>query len=502
MRHYDHIVVGGGASGLTVTLLLALQGRRVLLLEKAPRLGGALARFRRGRIPFDVGFHFTGGFGEDSRGMLDDMLTVMGIRDRIVPIFAPEARCHRIAFPSTGDVHEIPSGILRYRDKLRSDFPSDSDGIETYFERFLHVCRETASMDLLRLSERTPALEEDFRSLQDMLDRLIGADLLKTILSVFCLCHGTRPCEISFANHCRLAFGLYESTARVANGGDTFVRAFEDAFKPLDVEVRLGTTLRELADFEDRKVRRFILSDGEEAAAETCVLAIHPLNILEILPRDRVSPAFRQRIEGLEPTLGFFSVFCRQKDGPVSEAWESSVFSLLPNADLNEVMTPEWPGERPMVMLFGHEEVNGRAVKTATALEASFYEDVARWGDTTVGRRGKAYLEYKERRTASIRRRLLPFFPSLAEDMQVLGTASMLTFRDYLNAPFGAAYGIKQKLGQFNLMGKLPIHNLYAAGQCAILPGVLGAMTSDFFVVRAILGREKFQSFIEGNLCR
>ena len=37
----------------------------------------------------------------------------------------------------------------------------------------------------------------------------------------------------------------------------------------------------------------------------------------------------------------------------------------------------------------------------------------------------------------------------------------MLTARDYLNSPDGSAYGVKQKMGQFNLMGKLPLHNLY-----------------------------------------
>ena len=36
MKRYDHIVVGGGISGLTLTLLLAINGKKVLLLEKGP----------------------------------------------------------------------------------------------------------------------------------------------------------------------------------------------------------------------------------------------------------------------------------------------------------------------------------------------------------------------------------------------------------------------------------------------------------------------------------
>ena len=62
MKKYDDIVVGSGISGLTLALLLGLNGHRVLLLEKNTHIGGALTRFYREGIPFDTGFHFTGGF--------------------------------------------------------------------------------------------------------------------------------------------------------------------------------------------------------------------------------------------------------------------------------------------------------------------------------------------------------------------------------------------------------------------------------------------------------
>ena len=54
MKKYDHIVVGSGASGLTMALLLAMNGNSVLLLEKSPFIGGSLARFSRRGIPFDT----------------------------------------------------------------------------------------------------------------------------------------------------------------------------------------------------------------------------------------------------------------------------------------------------------------------------------------------------------------------------------------------------------------------------------------------------------------
>jgi hypothetical protein len=56
-------------------------------------------------------------------------------------------------------------------------------------------------------------------------------------------------------------------------------------------------------------------------------------------------------------------------------------------------------------------------------------------------------------------------------------------------------------MGQFNLFGRLPLANIYAAGQSAILPGVLGAMTSSFFVCRRILGPDVFREYLSGKTC-
>ena len=72
------------------------------------------------------------------------------------------------------------------------------------------------------------------------------------------------------------------------------------------------------------------------------------------------------------------------------------------------------------------------------------------------------------------------FIPE-CRDMRVIDSASSLTYRDYLHNPDGSAYGIRQKIGQFNLVGRLPLSNLYAAGQSALLPGVMGAMTVRVF---------------------
>ena len=81
-----------------------------------------------------------------------------------------------------------------------------------------------------------------------------------------------------------------------------------------------------------------------------------------------------------------------------------------------------------------------------------------------------------------------------------MGGATTLTFRDYLHSYDGSAYGIKQKVGQYNLLGKLPVRNIYAAGQSSVLPGIVGAMTSSFLIGRSIVGKDEYCDFIERRL--
>src|ERR1700691_3877954 len=115
MKHYDSIVVGSGIAGLTVARVLSQHSKKVLLLEKASILGGSLARFRVEGIPFDVGFHFTGGFNDEGTGALDVMLSLLGVRQQIRPIYFPRDASHRMVFPSLGVSYVVPCGMTNVR---------------------------------------------------------------------------------------------------------------------------------------------------------------------------------------------------------------------------------------------------------------------------------------------------------------------------------------------------------------------------------------------------
>jgi phytoene dehydrogenase-like protein len=167
---------------------------------------------------------------------------------------------------------------------------------------------------------------------------------------------------------------------------------------------------------------------------------------------------------------------------------------------MNKLIDPSYEDLPALVIIKGIEEAKGRSYRVLTAFELSFPEHVAQWKDSTTGTRPAGYIEYKQERVKSITERILRVYPEYADSFRVVDAASILTFRDYLNSPDGSAYGIKQKVGQFNLFGKLPLRNLYAAGQSSVLPGLVGAMMSSFLVGRSIVGKEAYTQFIAQRL--
>jgi all-trans-retinol 13,14-reductase len=502
MKKYDDIVVGSGISGMTLALLLGLNGRSVLLVEKSPRIGGSMARFHRAGVPFDTGFHFTGGFYRD--GILHDMLTALGICDLIRPVYVERERDNRFIIEDEEAAYELPTGYQATIAKIKEYFPADDRAIDRYFAMVKDVCLRTVGMDLRRITQSPGLLDEDYVSLDEVLGGLTDNRALKALMAAYAMCYGVKPAEISFANHSRVAYGMYESVARVEGGGDAIIKAFQQRFAEIDIEIACGTHITECVDVQKKMVGRFVLNTGEEVSCDHCIFTIHPQQILSTLPRDYLSKAFVDRVTDFEPSVGIFSVYGVVEAGASGnvqhEEFGPSILSLFPTADLNRMIDQRHRGDQALVIMRSSEKVGGRVHSVVNACEVCFVEQVEPWKHSGLLTRPAEYLAFKEQRVERIRDRILSIYPEYRDSYRVLDAASPLSFRDYLNSPDGSAYGVKQKVGQFNLFGKLPLRNVYAAGQSSLLPGVIGAMMSAFIVGRSIVGKEDYARFLTRRL--
>jgi len=494
---YDHVVVGGGISGMTAAVLLAQGGRnKVLLLEKAPALGGSMARFSLSGVPFDTGFHFTGGLAP--KGLLFDMLKVLGIEQKIRPLPFGGGQGTRFFFESSGNHYGFScnrAGLLR---ELKGRFPDEAEAVETYLEKVDSVCSRTTSMDLRRLGDPMHLLDEDYQSLAQVLDELFENTELKSLLASYSLCYGVAPSEISFADHARMCQGMHDGVVRVEHGGDAFVAALREKLEEAGVEIRCKDCIVSCEEIDGKTVGAFRLESGAMVRFENAVLTLHPRAILDLLPKEKLRKAFVNRVGEFESSSGFFALFGICDD---SALLDDFMLLALPDPDLGKILQPVRRDEDALLFgISGTETVNGETVRTLTVLEAVCPGEMEEWADSSIGKRPSDYAEYKERKTRRILERTVACLPQLEGHFQPLESATPLTFRDYLHSPDGSAYGVKQKMGQFNLLGRLPLRNLHAAGQSSVLPGVMGAMVSSFMVCRTLLGAEEFDREIEARL--
>jgi len=491
---YDHVVVGSGISGLTAALLLARQGGRVLVLEKAPAIGGSMARFSLEGIPFDTGFHFTGGLAP--KGLLFDMLKVLGIEQKTHPV--PFDGGTRFVFESSGNRYNFPCDRAGTLGELQTRFPDEADAIDTYFEKLDAVCSATASMELRRIGESMHQLDEDYQSLSSVLDGFFENPELKAMLAGYCLCYGASPSEISFANHARISQGMHDGIVRVENGGDAFVAALCEKLDEAGVEIRCKSHIVACEEIDGREVGAFRLNSGDLVHFKNTVLTLHPKAILDLLPQEKLRKAFINRVDEFESSLGFFAVFGICDDPGLLDDF---ILLELPDPNLDEMFQPGTRNKDSMLFgISGKEEVDGKPCRTLTVLEAACPEDMAEWAESSLMKRPPSYTEYKTRKTERIMERVVSCLPQLEGHFKVLGSSTPLTFRDYLHSPDGSAYGVKQKMGQFNLLGRLPLRNLYAAGQSSVLPGVMGAMVSSFMVCRTMLDQDEFDADMQRRL--
>ena len=133
-----------------------------------------------------------------------------------------------------------------------------------------------------------------------------------------------------------------------------------------------------------------------------------------------------------------------------------------------------------------------------TAFEPIYWELLSKWGNSVLHHRPAEYYEWKKQKTHQILERIYEYCPAYRDNLDIVTASTPLTYRDYLNHTQGAAYGIRQKLEQYNLIGQLRLKNIYCAGQSAILPGVLGTIMASLLVARNIIGLEQFKKLMKG----
>lgn len=309
---YEIVAIGGGLGGLSAAASLAKLGRKVLLLERSPDVGGCAHAFRRGDYVFDPAIHFMGMVHDG--GIVDVYLRALGVRDRVE--FIPYDGMYGVDFPGTKLT--FPLGRESFIELHEREFPGQAEGIAGFLEACARMTSESQQLpprlDLRELDAAAKQFPFLFKyrkaTVQDVLDDYIADDRAKALCSASWPYVGLPPSKVSFVTFCAILLYALEQGPNYCRGSfqslvDAFVAAIEENGGEIvtDAEVtRIGV--------EDGRVTGVETADGTQVRAQAVISNADAKTTLEdMLGVEHLPARYAKRLQRMTPSLSAFWLF-------------------------------------------------------------------------------------------------------------------------------------------------------------------------------------------------
>ncbi len=509
MEQYDAVIIGGGLGGLECAYLLAKHGMKVCVLEKNHAIGGCLQSFKRGNREFDTGFHYVGALGEDE--ILGRIFREFGLMDLPWRKLDDDG-FDEIVFEDRS--YMLANGYENFAERLSSYFPDSAREISGYSD-FLRKVGERITDPVFngRGMENTNTLF--MQNAHDFLSRTFSDKKLAGVVSGNSLKMELNRQTLPLYTFAQINSSFIQSAWRLDGGGSMIADQLARGIKGFGGEVITDAEVAEIVE-DDRGVR--YVEVIHSSAAYNCsrgryygkffISDINPERTLELIKKSScIRPVFRRRIQSLEQTFGMFTVNIALKQGAV-EYLNRNIYYYVPELaspwDISENL--EDGKLRGVLISFRVPEGQqrgdaGRHFTTNMDILAPMsFAEVAKWQNTSVGRRGEEYKEFKQRKAQECIDLASRVIPSLKGAIESICTSSPLTYMNYTGSIQGSAYGLRKdcnNLPKTLLSTKTPISNLFFTGQNLNLHGVLGVSMTSLLTCSAICGGKEMVSFLE-----
>jgi carotene isomerase len=214
----DVVIIGSGIGGLTAGALLAVYGRRVLILESHFIPGGAAHSFARRGFHFDSGPSFYSGLGtgHQSFNPLKQVLDVLGESLEVIP-YNPIGHYHfpDVTFPAYGDLQQYRQAVARITPNGAKELERFERHLLSLYDRLKEIPALALRADwqlvpvllsryLPSLIKLLPQLPTISSSVGQIMDREVKDPWVRRLIDLECFllsglkAHGTVAPEVAF----------------------------------------------------------------------------------------------------------------------------------------------------------------------------------------------------------------------------------------------------------------------------------------------------------------
>ncbi|MBR5984402.1 MAG: NAD(P)/FAD-dependent oxidoreductase [Bacteroidales bacterium] len=492
------IVIGSGLGGLSTGVILAKNGYEVTVFEQAKQIGGCLQCFWRNGVKFETGMHFVGSL--DDGEVLSNYFNFLGIKDKVE--VSRMDTCSYNTISLNGERFSIANGHEEMIESLGKRFPNEKDNLRRYWQLVDTVAQESPFYDLNRI-DRNPQL--DLRlfttSINEVIDEVITDPTLRNVLVGDMSLYAAQRDRTPFSTYAFVSNFYNRSAFRIVGGSDNIAKALAEVIKENGGKIYTGCrVVRALS--KNGSVTRVELENGELIEGDVFISDVHPMQLSSMFTGKELRPSFYSRIESIKNTPSVFSLFL--KFTPEAMPYMNTNFygySCNSPWDMENYDDKSWP--RGYLYMHHCHEKEQKFAKSGVILAYMLADELSEWAQTTIGKRGEAYEEFKRTKAEKLLDAVERDFPGLRSYIEEYYTATPLTYRDYTMSPGGSMYGMAKDLtlglaGRVSYKTKLP--NFYLVGQNINAHGILGVLVGTLNVCSALLGEDKVHAqMLEAN---
>ncbi len=506
---YDAVVIGSGMSGLTTAAMLSDLGWKVCVLEQHYTAGGYTHSYERNGYEWDVGVHYIGDVGTQTRTrMMFDYLS--GGKLEWAPMDNEYDRFY------IGDkVFNAKAGKQEFRDNLMRQFPDEEQAIDAYMNLLKSAGNAMSSFGMARalgpwqqtlmspyLKWKTPDFL--FRPTYDVLAELTDDQDLIAVLCGQWGNMGLPPKQSTFLVHAMIArhylYGGYYPVGGSWRIADSIIPKIRAAGGEVFTYARVDSIV-----VENRKVAGVKMTDGHVIECPCVISSAGVANTFqELLSSDVAAEAgYERKLKSVEPSSAHLGVYIGLKSTAAELGLPKTNFWIYPDNDFDaavERFSEDNTAPFPVVYISfpSAKDPNYVARHPGTAtieiVAPAPYEWFEKWRDKTWGKRGEDYDAFKQELGERLMTYLYDKLPELRGKVDYYEVSTPLSTNWFGGYQRGELYGLSHtpdRMQQKWLRPKTTIPGLWLTGQDILTCGVTGAMMAGVLTTTSIVGMRK-----------
>lgn len=506
--HYDAIIIGSGAGGLSAAICLARKGEKVLVLEQHYVPGGWCHSFTLNGHRFSPGVHYVGAMGEGESAR--EIYEGLGIANDLVFFKMKEDGFEHCRI---GDASfDYCSDYKQFTEDLVKRFPQEEKGIR----RYLGIAERTKDQ-LLALGDARSGVAKfkaswganslfrfGWRTLQKVLDKYIQDPDLKAILSIQSGDVGVIPSRANFAFHSAV-MGHYSTGGYYPmGGGAAIVKAMTNKIKQCGGEIKTSAGVEEIV-VENGEAKGVRLQNGDVVYADKIISNADPhVTYTKLMDSSKLSKRLQKKLNRVTYSPASLMLFVTLDMDVRKLGVDSGNYWIASSNDVEDVLKYDSLEELISGEKFKGVFMGSSSLKDPTSYNGSYHNfeivtfvdnhlfDV--FEDPDYDPDGSKYQEVKEKVAHKLLMNLEQIAPGASEHVVQMELGTPKTNKFYINATKGNVYGIEKTLSQLGpgaFSAKSEVKNLYLCGSSTLSHGVMGATNSGIMAVAEIYGCEK-----------